>query len=175
MKKLFSIALLTLTVVAGPVLADDTGNSTVSVTVGAEADFTTVGNATLTTAGSTFLAYTGTTAFTYKIRTSQTTGSGAITLKITSDFSPTGGPSVASPPTAGDTLSYTCSVASPGTACSGSQTASTSSETSVATFGADAHSSASGDSGSVSWSLTNDPVYQTGTYSATARFTISAT
>jgi hypothetical protein len=44
----------------------------------------------------------------------------------------------------------------------------------VVTFGAAARSSAAGDTGSVSWSLTNDPKYATGTYTATVTFTISA-
>jgi len=35
------------------------------------------------------------------------------------DFSGSGGPSVASPPTTGDTLSYTCTLSSPGTASAG--------------------------------------------------------
>jgi hypothetical protein len=76
-------------------------------------------------------------------------------------------------PNAGDSLTYTCTVAAPGTACSGSQTASTTASTPVASFGADAH--ATGNAGSVAWSLTNDPLYPTGSYSATVTFTISAT
>jgi hypothetical protein len=54
-------------------------------------------------------------------------------------------------------------------------TASTSAATNVATFGTDAHSSISGNSASVAWSLTNDPTYQTGPYTATVTFTISVT
>ena len=118
--------------------------------------------------------YTGTTAITYLIRTSKSTGTGTITLQITSDFSGAGGPSVANPPTAGDALTYTCSVSAPGTPCSGTQTAATKSATAVGSFGAGANSSKSGNAGSVSWALTDDPVYATGTYSATATFTISA-
>jgi hypothetical protein len=45
----------------------------------------------------------------------------------------------------------------------------------VATFQKDAHSTKTGDAGSVNWTLTNDPLYKTGTFSATATFTISAT
>jgi hypothetical protein len=95
-------------------------------------------------------------------------------LKVTTDFSPVGGPSVGSPPTAGDTLTYTCTVASPGTACTGTQTAATSSQTNLATFGTDVHTSTGGSTASVAWILTNDPIYKTGTYSATVTFTISA-
>ena len=47
--------------------------------------------------------------------------------------------------------------------------------TSVATFGAAASSAKAGNTGSVAWSLTDDPVYATGAYAATVTFTISAT
>jgi hypothetical protein len=108
------------------------------------------------------------------IRTTKSTGSGTVTVKITADFAGTGGPSVATPPSSGDALSYTCTVSAPGTACTGSQTASTTAATSLATFGAGASSAKAGNSASTSWSLTDDPVYATGTYTATATFTISA-
>jgi hypothetical protein len=151
------------------------GTTTVTVSVGAEASLRIDTSTTaLTTAGG-FSPYTGTTNLTYKIRTTQTGGSGTITARVTSDFSPAGGPSVGSPPSPGDTLAYTCSIASPATACSGTQTASTSAETNVASFGADASSDAAGNAGSVSWSLTNDPAYKTGSYTATVTFTIAAT
>ena len=101
-------------------------------------------------------------------------GSGSITLKVTADFGP-GGPSVLSPPTAGDTLAYTCTLTAPGTPCSGSQISSTTAGTAVGTFGADAKSASAGNGGSVAWTLTNDPMYSTGTYTATVTFTISAT
>ena len=127
-------------------------------------------------AGTTFNSnYTGTTSLTYKVRTTKVGGSGAITLKVTTDFGPAGGPSVATPPTAGDTLAYTCTLTSPGTACSGSQTASTAAGTPVGTFGADAKSASAGNGGTVAWTLTNDPQYSTGTYTAIVTFTISAT
>jgi hypothetical protein len=45
----------------------------------------------------------------------------------------------------------------------------------VGSFGADAKSTAAGNTGSVAWSLTNDPTYATGAYTATVTFTISAT
>jgi hypothetical protein len=153
-----------------------TGTTSVSVTIGPEAAIE-INTATSTLAGGSGFGsnFTGTTDLTYKIRTTTTGGNGTITLKVTTDFSPAGGPSVATPPTAGDTLAYTCTVTSPGTACSGSQTASTTSATSVATFGAAAKSAAAGNTGSVAWTLTDDPQYATGTYAATVTFTISAT
>lgn len=146
-----------------------------SVAVSAEAGLT-VNTATtnLTSVGTNFSPYTGTTNLTYYIRTTKVGGSGSIVLQVTSDFSPANGPSVGSPPTVGDALTYTCTVSSPGTACSGTQTASTGSTTNVATFGANAHSTFAGNSASVAWSLTNDPLYETGTYTATVTYTISA-
>ena len=88
--------------------------------------------------------------------------------------SPGNGPSVQNPPTAGDTLSYGCTVAAPGTPCSGSVTAQFQVDTSVATFGANARSARAGNSGSLAWVLTNDPQYETGNYEAVVRFSISA-
>jgi hypothetical protein len=110
----------------------------------------------------------------YFIRTTETSGSGYIKAQITTDFA-TGGPSVANSGTSGDTLSYTCTVAAPGTACTGSVTASTTAQTSIATFAAGVHSAKAGNAASLLWTLINDPAYKTGTYTATVTFTISAT
>jgi hypothetical protein len=172
-RPLVAAAMLALASVPN-MLAQTTGTSTLSMTVAAGASITISTSTTTLTAASTFAAYTGTTSFSYSIRTSQSTGAGSIQVKITSDFSPSSGPSVGTPPSSGDALTYTCT-STVGTACSTAQTASTSSNTSVVTFGADAHSAASGSTGTVVWSLTNDPTYKSGTYSATATFTISAT
>jgi hypothetical protein len=160
-----------------------TGTTTVSVTIGAEAALTVGGGGAtnLSSVGTNFADYTGSTNLTYFIRTSASGGTGAITLKVTTDFAcASGGPCVATPPSPGDALTYSCAVANPGnggtaTPCSGSQAASTTTTTPVGSFGADAHSLSSGNSGSVSWTLTNDPKYKTGTYSAVVTFTISAT
>jgi hypothetical protein len=152
-----------------------TGTTTLSVNVASDAAIQiSTGNTAMATAGAAFSSdYTGQTSFIYKIRTSAAAGTGTITLRVTSDFN-AGGPSVTAPPTAGDTLTYTCSVTNPGTGCAGSLTASTTSSTSVATFGSNAKSAKAGNSGSTSWDLTNDPLYSTGTYTATVTFTISA-
>jgi hypothetical protein len=152
-----------------------TGTTTVSVTIGPQAGLNITNSSTpLTASGSNFNQFTGSTGLTYYVRTTAAGGGGSITLKVTTDFSPAGGPSVASPPTAGDALSYTCTVAAPGTACTGTQTASTTSQTNLATFGTDVHTTPSGSTASIAWNLTNDPKYKTGTYSATVTFTISA-
>ena len=154
-----------------------TGTTTVSVSIAPEAALQiNTATSTLSAAGTTFNNnYTGTTSLTYKVRTTKAGGSGTITLKVTTDFSPAGGPSVLTPPTAGDTLAYTCTLTSPGNGCSGSQVSSTAASTPVGSFGADAKSANAGNGGSVAWTLTNDPQYSTGTYTATVTFTISAT
>lgn len=150
-----------------------TGTTSVAVAVSPEASIRIdTGTTTLLTVGGLFADYGATTNFTYRVRT---TTSGSVTLKITPDFSPTGGPSVTTPPTAGDALTYTCAISGTGATPCSSGTASTSASTNVATFAADAHSVRDGSPGSVAWTLTNDPVYKTGSYSATATFTISTT
>jgi len=156
-------------------LGTTTVTNQVSVTVAAEAALTVGASATtLTSVGTNFSDYTGTTLLTYFIRTTNTGGTGFIKLQVTTDFAPTGGPSVGSAPTAGDTLSYMCSVSSPGTPCSGPLTSSISTQTSVATFGTNNHSTKTGNSASVLWTLSNDPLYVTGSYTAVVTYTISA-
>jgi hypothetical protein len=158
-----------------------TGATTINVTVAAEAALTiTTGTTNLTSTGTTFNNYTGTTNLTYFVRTTATGGNGSIKLQVTTDFSPAGGPSVATPPSAGDALAYTTSGTQPGsngtaTYYAASQNASTSAQTNVTAFSTDARSDKAGNSSSVAWTLTNDPKYKTGSYSATVTFTISAT
>jgi hypothetical protein len=169
---------LAAVLIASPAYAQfaGTGTTTLSVTVSAEAALqVTTTTTTLAATGTIFNPYTGTTSLTYKIRTTQSTGTGTLTAKVTSDFSPANGPSVLTPPSAGDALTYTCTVSAPGTGCGSAQTASTTASTSVATFGAGASSANAGNSASTAWSLTNDPTYHTGSYTATVTYTISAT
>jgi hypothetical protein len=138
------------------------------VTIGAEAGFNiTNGSTPLTATGSNFNQFTGTTGLTYSIRTTASGGGGSITLKVTTDFSPGGGPSVGSPPTAGDARTYT----SP---ARGRLAPARRPLPPSATFATNVHTGAGGSTASVNWSLTNDPKYKTGTYNATVTFTISA-
>jgi len=172
-----AVALLFTASLAHAQLGSSQGQTTVTVNVVAEAALN-VNNSgtTLSSTGTNFTNYTGSTGLTYYVRTTASGGSGSITLKVTADFGPANGPSVSSPPSTGDKLAYTCSVSGAGTACSGSQTASMQTATSVVTFGANAHTATfpGGDTATTSWTLTNDPKYQTGSYSATITFTISA-
>jgi hypothetical protein len=126
-------------------------------------------------------AFAGTMTLGYRARTSQGIGYGTITVKASADFSPAGGPSIAHPPGAGDRFTYTCSGATLGISCSGMQTVSTTSSTNVVSIGASACtgggapcSSGDPDSTNVTFTLTDDPQYKTGAYSATLTWTISA-
>jgi hypothetical protein len=153
-----------------------TATTTLNVTVGPEASLTVSNGTNLTHTGNSFAAYTGVSSLTYRIRT---VTSGTITMKVTGDFSPAGGPSVASPPTAGDALTCGCSVSGPAvngsaSGCAAGTQASVTSASTVATFSADARSSSAGDTATVTWNLTDDPAYKSGSYSATVTFTISA-
>ncbi|MBA3973035.1 MAG: hypothetical protein C0504_02315 [Candidatus Solibacter sp.] len=151
-----------------------TGTTNITVSVGPEAALSVNSATPLTTGTTLFDDYAGTTTFSYKVRTTRVGGSGSIAAQVLTDFSPGNGPSVQNPPTAGNTLSYGCTVAGPGSPCSGSIAAQYQVDTNVATFGANARSARAGDSGSLAWVLTNDPRYETGNYTAVVRFTISA-
>jgi len=140
--------------------------SALNITVGPEATFASAFSATsLTAADTKFGGFSGTTNFNYKIRTTQGSGTGSITVQVTAFGSD--GPAVSD-------LSYTCTAPSSGTPCSSSTPASSATATSIVTFGADAHSADAGDSGSAVWSLVDRPQVKTGSYTSTATFTISA-
>ncbi|MBZ5624922.1 MAG: hypothetical protein LAQ69_40400 [Acidobacteriia bacterium] len=130
----------------------------------------------LTASVTQFAPFSGTLAVSYRARTTPT-GSGTITVRVTSDFLPAGGPSAAAA-----ALSYTCGSASLGTPCSGTQTASTTVQTPVLTLPASACTGGGGTcsaanpaSLNLSLTLTDNPGYATGSYSAQLTFTISAT
>jgi len=153
-----------------------TGTGSVAVNVSAEASIhIDTASVTLASTGTNFADYVGSTNFTYKVRTGATAGTAGITLQVTSDFNGANGPSVAASGVTGDTLSYTCAVTAPANSCSGSQIASTTAATPVGTFGANVRSAKAGNTGSVSWTLVNDPAYAVGTYTAVVTYTISAT
>jgi hypothetical protein len=100
-------------------------------------------------------------------------GGGSVTIQAESEFTPTGGPSVAG-------VTYFCSGATLGTGCSGSQTLSTSTQSTLVTIpGGACTGSGSVCSGAepntvlLTLSAPNLPHYKTGTYSAQITFTIS--
>jgi hypothetical protein len=151
-----------------------TGTTQITVGVAAEASISVTAATSLTTSGTIFNDYAGQTAFQYKVRTTKVGGSGTVTMKVTGDFSPTGGPSVGTPPSSGDALTFTSALTGVGSGIPTATPITTTSETNMATFGANAHSTKTGDNGTVSWTLTNDPLYETGSYTATVTFTINA-
>ncbi len=131
----------------------------------------------LISSGTAFTTYSGTLPVQYYIRTSAG-AAGTITVQATSDFSPAGGPLVTS-----NNLTYTCTGATLGTACSGTQTVSRTLQTPVlnvssaggtCTGGGGSCSAAAPNSVSINLSLPNTPTFSTGTYSAQLTFTISA-
>lgn len=154
-------------------------SQTLTVSIGAVA-IISVNPVTMTTTGGTFNnSFTGSMLLSYKVRTNVSAGTANLQLQATSDFTPAGGPSIASPPSPGDALTYTCTSASLGTPCPGPLTVSTSAGTNVLNISAGA-CTGTGCTGSdpqtetLTFHLTNDPQYSTGTYQATLTFTASA-
>ena len=176
MKKLLMVASIIL-LGASMSYGQNSGTATanLSVTVGAEAAIVVNSSPAFSSTG-IFGDYKSTTALTYYVRTIT---SGSVTVQITSDFSDGSNhqPSVAAP-AAGDLLTYSCTAAAPVTGaanpCGSSVTASTTAATAVIDFVAGTQSAKAGNSATTSWTLTNDPSYKAGTYSATATYTISA-
>lgn len=131
---------------------------------------------TLTPGATSFSSFTASLPINYRARTTPT-GGGVITLQVTSDFAPAGGPTAA-----GGQLTYSCGGATMGAACGGSQTASTSTQTPVLTLpasactgGGGACSSQDPNSLTLNFTLADEPGYSTGTYSARVTLIISAT
>jgi hypothetical protein len=131
----------------------------------------------LTHVGSTFASFGASVSVSYKVRTTPSGTGGSITMQAGSDFTPTGGPLLS----AGN-LTYTCSGSTLGTACSGTQTVSTTTATPVLTIptsacsgGGGSCSSSNPNSVSINLSLPDQPAFATGVYSTQVTFTISAT
>ena len=149
-----------------------TGTTSLSVNVGAEAAIVINTTSTPLTSSGIFVDYKGTTNLTYFIRTNTV---GTITLAFGGvDFAPALGPSIMSPPTGSDSLTYTCTNVIGSAACSAQTVTSDITSYPVASFGANVQSAKAGNAASVAWDLTNDPAYKYGSYSATVTFTISA-
>ena len=153
-----------------------TAVQTLSATLNPNGALTTPGTATLSKSLTSFQPFTATLPVSYQVRTTPGGSGGTITLQVNNDFSPSGGPSAA-----GGALTYVCSGANLGTACSGTQTASTTTSTPVLTVpasactgGGGACSSQNPNSMNLTFTLVDSPVYSTGTYSANVTFTISA-
>ncbi|MGO4882524.1 MAG: hypothetical protein ACLP59_17075 [Bryobacteraceae bacterium] len=169
------VCLLTLVMIPASG-STGTASQSLTATISPVGSVTAPASASLTSGATTFQPFKGGLTVSYQARTTPV-GGGSITLNVSSDFSPAGGPSAAS-----GALTYTCSGATLGTACSGSQTASTTVQTPVLTLPASACTGGGGSCSSqnpnsvnLSFTLTDSPAYATGTYSAKVTFTISAT
>jgi hypothetical protein len=151
-----------------------TGGQTLSVNIGAIAKVAVVqSSVTLLHAGSTFANFTGSVTVQYKVRTTPS-GSSTLVVKAASDFSPANGPSIVN-----SDLTYICSGATLGTACSGSQTGSTTTQTTVVTVGGgtctgSGCTGADPDSVSISLTLVDSPTFKTGSYTTNLTFSMSA-
>ena len=177
----FSIALWLGTVLIFPAISycqlTTTTTQSVTGTVSAIGKLSVPATLTLTSAGGpTTPPYTGSLTVSYKARTTSS-GSGTVTLQVTTDFSPAGGPSAAA-----GSLTYSCTGADLGTNCSGPITAATGSATSVVTIPASACTGGGAPCSAnnpntvlVSFSLVDKVSYKTGTFSAVVTFVISAT
>jgi hypothetical protein len=158
-----------------------TGQATATTTQTLSAQLSPIGKVSLpaslslTALGTTFGAFSATLLVRHRVRTTPT-GSGNITLQAASDFAPAGGPKITS-----GVLTYTCSGASLGTACSGSRTVSASAQTPVlsipggsCTGGGSPCSATDPNTVNVNFVLTNDPAFHTGAFSAQLTLMISA-
>ncbi len=168
-------AVLILGSMSLPGQTSATATETLSVSISAIGKVSVPASVGLLTSGATFSPFTGTLMVSHRVRTT-VGGSAAITVTASSEFSPAGGPSVAS-----GAVTYTCSGATAGTACTGSQTLSASFQTPVlslgsgmCTGGGGSCTSADPNTVSLAFSLTNNPGYHTGTYTAQLTFSISA-
>src|ERR1035441_897132 len=156
--------------------ATGTATETLNALIYPIAKLTVPSSVSLTAGAAKLSPFQASLPVTYRARTTPT-GGGTMTLQVTSDFSPAGGPSAAS-----GALTYTCTSANLGTACSGAQTASTTLQTPVLTLPASACTGGGGacsaqdpNSLTLNFTVVDDPRYDTGSYSAKVTFIISAT
>ncbi|MBI3210932.1 MAG: hypothetical protein HYZ37_18770 [Candidatus Solibacter usitatus] len=168
----FSLMLLAAPLAFGDVATLSQSQTTTLLTAG---KLSVAASMTLSTPTQTFNNFTGSMNVSYRARTTET-GNVTITLLASANFSPTTGPNINN-----GTLTYTCGSATLGSACSGTQTVSTVSQSSIVSVSSSACTGVgSGCSGSnpntvqLNFTLTNDPQYKTGSYSAQITLTASS-
>jgi hypothetical protein len=122
-----------------------------------------------------FQPFRGTVPVLFRVRSSSG-GGGNITLQVTADFAPAGGPSAAA-----GALTYQCGTATLGVPCAGVQTAVPGAQTpvlaippSACTGGGGACSPTDPNVVQVHFLLDNNPAFSTGGYSARITFVISS-
>jgi hypothetical protein len=146
-----------------------------SITLAAAAKLSVPPSVSLARAAATFQPFTGTMPVQFRVRSSAG-GGGNITLQVTSDFAPAGGPSAAA-----GALTYRCGSSTLGTPCAGVQTAVPGQQRpvlvippSTCTGGGGACSQADPNTVQVDFSLENEPGFPTGNYNAQLTFVISS-
>ena len=157
------MVICTLATASATTLTAYSGTQTVSVTLSTAAKVSVPSTVPLSTTGTTFNNFTGSQLVSYKARTTPS-GHAWLSVKGTSSYLGT------------VSLVYTCGSATLGTACSGSQTVSTSSTTTVVQVGSSACvgtgcSSADPATITLSFTLANSPTYTTGSNSGTMQYT----
>ncbi len=130
-------------------------------------------NVTLTSSNQHFGSFNGSLLVSYWVRTSDG-GVGSVVVQANSEFSPAGGPTA-------EEVTYSCSGATLGTACSGTQTIQTSSQSSIVVLPAGSCTGGGGicstqdpNTIQLDFQLPNKPQYKTGSYSVQLIFTISS-
>lgn len=170
MKKVLAVAMFGLLFATSMAFADDLTNSqgpvNISVTIGAEALFTSpIATSTLTHSGA-FTDFTGATPYSISLRTSSG-GTGTVTVNV-GVITNTG----VTPPTVDADLSITSATPPTGGTGIGATALVVSSNKTVATFGGESHVTTQ--SGTVNWKLLDDPNYSTGTVTIPVTYTVSA-
>ena len=165
-------------VLLGVLLAFQAGADIQTTTQGVSANISPTGKisvpaiANLQAINTRFGNLAGSLTVSYWARTSDG-GGGSVTVQADSDFSPSGGPTVGA-------VNYTCSGATLGVACSGTQTLNASTQTSLVSLPTSACTGGGGTCSTqdpntvqMTFSAPNRPHFRTGTYSAHIIFTIS--
>lgn len=164
-------ALLLALPIAG--IADtQTTTQTLSANISAAGKLSLPVNVTLTTSTTRFGDFSGGVSVSYWARTSAG-GAGSVTVQGGSEFTPATGP-------AATQVTYTCTGATLGTGCSGTQTVQTATQTSVVTIpgsvctgGGGSCSSTVPNTVQMQFNLANKPSFKTGAYSMQLTFTVS--
>ena len=174
---LFRSALALQMLIVAPAIGDVvTLSQSIQLTLAPATKLSVPSSLTLTAPGGPFNNFSGNLTLSYKSRTLPGSAGATITVKANTEFTPAGGPTLA----AGD-LTYICSGASLGTGCPGSQTVSSTAQTSVVnvpagscTGGGGLCSPSNPNTVNLNFQLANSPNYQAGTYSTTLLFSVSS-
>jgi hypothetical protein len=165
--------LLAILLPAGGIGDILTTSQTLSANISPNGNLSLPASVALRSSDTLFGGLTGSLTLSYWARTSAS-GGGSITVQANSEFSPAGGPAISA-------VSFTCSGATLGAGCFGSQPLATATQTSLVslpggacTGGGGACSTQVPNTVLLTLSMLSKPAYKTGAYSAQITFTISA-